>query len=129
MILFGSNTNAPLNASVGSISDATLKLLTLGDGSPLAVASHTVPAPSSSRHVLTAASLGTELWTIPAAPARQLLLLSCDVASEGNITIINGNGNLQTGLDYAFDHAGDRLLLESDGTNWVKVAPGSHSVA
>lgn len=95
----------------------------LNQGPALAVSGHTCPAPTTSRHDLTGGP--AELWTIPAGEANQILVLS----SSDDITIINGNGNLQTGLDFEFANAGDRLMLICDGTNWFKVAPGSHSVA
>jgi hypothetical protein len=106
-----------------SSSIATIGKLILSAGAALTVADHTCPAPTSSRHDLTGGAV--ELWTIPVGVPNQVLVLS----SSTGVTIINGNGNLQTGLDFSFDHAGDRMALICDGSNWYKIAPGSASVA
>jgi hypothetical protein len=96
------------------------------EGAVLTIADHTITV-SAPWHRINSTD-AAELWTITPAASGTRVVLSVTL-DNSNIAIINGNGNIQSGLDFTFDHAGDRIYLMCDGVNWQKVAPGSHSVA
>lgn len=102
--------------------------IVFGPTTTATITDHVLSAPTSTCvRLVTSDGAAGELWTIPAGVENQLLILEAD-DNASLVSVINGNGNLLTGLDFTFDHDGDRLVLIAKGGVWYELT-GHHSVA
>lgn len=96
--------------------------LTMAAVSTLTIATGAVTATKSYHKIDTeAAAASDDLDTINGGAAGELLIL---LAANGAHTVVakNGTGNLLlAGSDFSMDNADDRLVLISDGTNWLEL--------
>lgn len=102
--------------------------IVFGPTTTMTVTDHVATAPTSTcARLVTNDGAAGELWTIPAGIENQLLILEAD-DNASLVSVINGNGNILSGLDFTFDHDGDRMVLIAKGSVWYVLAR-SHSVA
>jgi len=101
--------------------------LSTGESEPLTIAGGVITATKSYIRVDTqSAAASDDLDTITAAPAGAILVVR-SVNSARSVVCKDGTGNLKLGADRTLNSTVDRLLLHSNGSQWVRMGFGNNA--